>query len=592
MRAPEPGHPAATLSLSVAFGGRSIKRSRDIQKFHPGFPGWNFCVILRVQSNWKLTWQGHSMQLRSRKTIRRIIIIMDNAATSAAFVLALYLRMWTRMEPWKVRLYSTVYILNLLLYLFWNTYRRAKKHEYDITQMDPVENLVRVARERIFQYAALIILLAVVRSFEQLSRQMLLYWVFFDILFTAVLRLKLRTKLLLEQTKYARRHYVLLVTTKEKEAVARARLSMLLKERDVLAGVCLLDRDQEPESDFLETWLSNVRRQTACHEEAGDSASPALKAFLYLPNTPQDVRDGVISFLQGKKIPVSSVLFDKGRCLPYKMVCSMGGYAAMEYDTLSEQCKVFGVSYAVSDVETAAFSLLDLMADKSGRPAGKLSGEYICFSNVHTLMMAQDDAEYFNILNGSAFTFPDGAPIAEYQKRRGFSRAERVAGPDLMDAVFRATMDGSIRHYFYGSTQETIDKLRVNLEKRYPGIQIAGMVSPPFREETEEEDAETVRRINESGADIVWIGLGAPKQERWMARHKGMLGGVMMGVGAGFDFYAETIKRAPVWCRKIGMEWFYRLCQDPGRLANRYIVTNVQYALCLIREHLHLGKKR
>ena len=532
------------------------------------------------------------MQLRSRKTIRRIIIIMDNAATSAAFVLALYLRMWTRMEPWKVRLYSTVYILNLLLYLFWNTYRRAKKHEYDITQMDPVENLVRVARERIFQYAALVILLAVVRSFEQLSRQMLLYWVFFDILFTALLRLKLRARLLLEQTQYARGRNILLVTTKEKEAIARARLSMVLMERDVLAGVCLLDREREPGSDFLEAWLSDVRRQAAGREDAVSSDLLDLKAFLYLPDTPQGVQDSVISFLQNKKIPVSSVLFDKGHCLPYKMVCSRGGYAAMEYDTLSERCEVFGVSYAVSDVETVAFSLLELMADKSGGPAGKLSGEYICFSNVHTLMMAQDDADYFDILNRAAFTFPDGAPIAEYQKRRGFSRAERVAGPDLMDAVFRATMDGSVRHYFYGSTQETIDKLRLNLEKRYPGIQIAGMVSPPFRQETEEEDAETVRRINESGAGIVWIGLGAPKQERWMALHKGMLGGVMMGVGAGFDFYAGTIKRAPLWCRKIGMEWFYRLCQDPRRLANRYIVTNVQYALCLLRESLHLDRKK
>ncbi len=528
------------------------------------------------------------MQLRSRKTIRRIIIIMDNAATSAAFVLALYLRMWARMEPWKIRLYSTVYLLNLLLYLFWNTYRRAKKHEYDITQMDPVENLVRVARERIFQYAALIILLAVIRTFDQLSRRMLLYWVFFDILFTALLRLRFREVLLQEQTKYATGRLALLVTTKENETIARARLSMLLKEKDVLADVYLLDQEGKSGGRSLEEWLLHAWRQGDGDCDQESHGFQTVKAFLYLPDTPQDERDRVISFFRDKKIPVSAVLFDKGRCLPYKMVCSKGGYAAVEYDDLSKRCRVFGVSYAVSDVETAAFSLLDLLDGKNGQSTVKLRGEYICFSNVHTLMMAQDDEEYRGILNGSAFTFPDGSPIADYQKRRGFLDAQRVAGPDLMDAIFRATMDGSVRHYFYGSTQETIDKLRINLEKRYPGIRIAGMVSPPFRKETEEEDAETVRRINESGADIVWIGLGAPKQERWMAEHKGRLGGVMMGVGAGFDFYAETIKRAPLWCRRIGMEWFYRLCQDPRRLANRYIVTNLQYVFCLIREKLHL----
>ncbi len=515
---------------------------------------------------------------------------MDNAATSAAFVLALYLRMWARMEPWKIRLYSTVFILNLLLYLFWNTYRRAKKHEYDITQMDPVENLVRVIRERIFQYAALIILLAVARSFEQLSRQMLLYWVFFDILFTAILRLRLRTRLLEQQARYARGLHVFLVTTREQETLAKARLSMLLKEKIVLTSVYLTGEGQEPDRKDLERWLADAGRQGAALESQEESGEPLVqRAFLYLPDTPQKVQDGVLSLFRTRKIPASVMLFDKGRCLPYKMVCSKGGYAVAECDSLAEQCSVFGVSYTVSDVETAAFSLLDRMGDrdKSGRPAGSLAGEYICFSNVHTLMMAQDDLAYRDILNGAAFTFPDGSPIAEYQKRRGFLTAERVAGPDLMDAVFRATMDGSVRHYFYGSTQETIDKLRVNLERRYPGIQIAGMVSPPFRKETEEEDAETIRRINASGAGIIWVGLGAPKQERWMAEHQGKLCGVMMGVGAGFDFYAETIKRAPVWCRKIGMEWFYRLCQDPKRLANRYIVTNLQYTLCLIRETIH-----
>lgn len=218
--------------------------------------------------------------------------------------------------------------------------------------------------------------------------------------------------------------------------------------------------------------------------------------------------------------------------------------------------------------------------------AGSLSGEYICFSNVHTTVMAHDDPSYRDVLNGSALTFADGRPIAQRLRGEGFPGSVRVAGPDFMDAMFRATMDGKAGHYFYGSTQETIERLAAELPKRYPGIRIVGMVSPPFRPETPEEDAASVAAINASGADFVWIGLGAPKQEKWMAAHRGRVDGVMLGVGAGFDFYAGTVKRAPSWVQKIGLEWFYRLLQDPKRLANRYVVTNIQYMWYSVRERM------
>ena len=133
------------------------------------------------------------------------------------------------------------------------------------------------------------------------------------------------------------------------------------------------------------------------------------------------------------------------------------------------------------------------------------------------------------------------------------------------------------RHFFYGSTEETLEKLQKHLGENYPGVQIAGMYSPPFRSLTEEEDKEIIRMINESQADFVWIGLGAPKQERWMSDHKGIISGFMVGVGAAFDYLAGNITRAPEWMQKTNLEWLYRLMQEPKRLFKRYFYTNTKF---------------
>ncbi len=140
-------------------------------------------------------------------------------------------------------------------------------------------------------------------------------------------------------------------------------------------------------------------------------------------------------------------------------------------------------------------------------------------------------------------------------------------------------MDGKHSHYFYGSTEETLSALSEALPEKYPGLRIAGFYSPPFRELTEEEDSSVTAMIKEADPDFIWIGLGAPKQEKWMAAHKGAFRGVMLGVGAGFDFHAGTVKRAPRWIQKIGFEWLYRLFQDPKRLIKRYVVTNTKFLL-------------
>lgn len=205
----------------------------------------------------------------------------------------------------------------------------------------------------------------------------------------------------------------------------------------------------------------------------------------------------------------------------------------------------------------------------------ELRGKYICVGNVHTTVMAHDDAKYHEVQKNAAFVLPDGRPLSVYSKKHGFPEAERVTGPDLMLALF-ARRNG-LRHYFYGSKEETLALLRQKMTAQYPHLEIAGMVSPPFRALSEAEDAAEIEKINASGADIIWVGLGAPKQENWMYEHMDRVNGVMIGVGAGFDYHAGNIKRAPMWMQKLSLEWLYRLFQDPKRLFKRYLVTNTRY---------------
>ncbi len=236
-------------------------------------------------------------------------------------------------------------------------------------------------------------------------------------------------------------------------------------------------------------------------------------------------------------------------------------------------CNILGTEIAVTTMKHTIETLEGEME--------RLRGQYICVSNVHTTVMAYEDAAYRRVQNGAAIALPDGKPLSLYSRKHGFPEAERVTGPDLMGELF--ARDNGLSHYFYGGTPETIEVLSRKLRATYPNLRIAGMVSPPFRPLTPEEDAEEIRRMNASGADIIWVGLGAPKQENWMYEHRGKVNGVMIGVGAGFDYHADTIKRAPSWMQKASLEWLYRLMQDPKRLFGRYLKTNFKY-LWLIRK--------
>lgn len=232
-------------------------------------------------------------------------------------------------------------------------------------------------------------------------------------------------------------------------------------------------------------------------------------------------------------------------------------------------CEIMGVHIAVTDMARTVQCIQDHLE--------RWRGEYICVANVHTTVTAYGDPAYRAVQNGAVLALPDGGPLSRYSRRKGFSQAQRVTGPDLMQQMLRSGDERPYRHYFYGSTPETLRLLRQKIEQQYPGAVIAGMESPPFRPLTPQEDAEAVARINAARPDFVWVGLGAPKQEQWMADHQGRVQALMIGVGAAFDYEAGNIRRAPAWMQRCSLEWLYRLLQDPKRLFKRYFVTNTRF---------------
>jgi N-acetylglucosaminyldiphosphoundecaprenol N-acetyl-beta-D-mannosaminyltransferase len=204
------------------------------------------------------------------------------------------------------------------------------------------------------------------------------------------------------------------------------------------------------------------------------------------------------------------------------------------------------------------------------------TGGYVCFSNVHTVVTAHRDDKLREITNNSLVTAADGKPLYIVGRMCGHECAGHVPGPDFMQYLLAE--GGKLRHYFYGSTQSTLDALINNITERYPQAVIVGAYSPPFLESRPGVSETALENICRVRPDIVWVGLGAPKQEYWMSRNwKKLRPAILMGVGAAFDFHAGTKKRAPFWYRKLGMEWLYRLCQEPARLWRRYTVTNTLF---------------
>ncbi len=214
----------------------------------------------------------------------------------------------------------------------------------------------------------------------------------------------------------------------------------------------------------------------------------------------------------------------------------------------------------------------------------------IGFTNVYTIMRAREDRELLLDLSRFTLSVPDGMPLVWLSRCTDTPIHDRVYGPDLFGLFCQESRNGEFRHFFYGSTDTVLEGLRRNLLKRYPGIEIAGMISPPFRPLTSTEEERYITEINASGADVLWIGIGSPKQEKWMARMRPRLEvPVLAAVGAAFDYYAGTKKQAPKVWQKNGLEWLYRLLQEPRRLATRYLVYNPLFILRIVQQAM--GKK-
>lgn len=229
------------------------------------------------------------------------------------------------------------------------------------------------------------------------------------------------------------------------------------------------------------------------------------------------------------------------------------------------------VSFKVLGVNVDAVQIPDVVAKIELWIRQQSAGHFIAVTDMHSISQAQRHQDFKVILNSAHLLVPDGTPLVWLGRRAGYSMKRRVYGPELMETVCRET-GAKYKHFFYGGAPGVAEHLAEILHQRY-AIQIAGTYSPPFRSLTLKEEEQVVRLIRESGADILWVGLGSPKQERWMHAYCDRLNvPVLAGVGAAFDFVTCRVRQAPRWVREHGLEWLFRLVQEPRRLWRRYLV--------------------
>jgi N-acetylglucosaminyldiphosphoundecaprenol N-acetyl-beta-D-mannosaminyltransferase len=241
---------------------------------------------------------------------------------------------------------------------------------------------------------------------------------------------------------------------------------------------------------------------------------------------------------------------------------------------------ILGVPLAMTDY-ARTMDMMDAMVERRERG-------YVCAAPVHAVMVAQDEPETYAALRGSTLTVPDGMPLVWAANMLGEQLPDRVYGPELMLRYNQRCAELGHRVWLYGGyDQGSLVQLALSLRRRHPGIQIAGGYSPPFRDLTAEEEDFVVEQVNDSNADVLWVGIGVPKQEKWMARMRERLDvPVMCGVGAAFDFHAGRISQAPRWMQERGLEWTYRIAQEPRRLLPRYLYFNPRFLASFTRQLL------
>lgn len=236
-----------------------------------------------------------------------------------------------------------------------------------------------------------------------------------------------------------------------------------------------------------------------------------------------------------------------------------------------DRANILGVGFTAAELPALIERVAGWIADGDGG--------YVCLTNTHVVMEARRSETLRQALNAGGMTLADGRPVMWTARLIGRRDVPHVRGADFVDAVCSRGAGESWKHYLYGGAEGVPERAAAELSRRHPGIQIAGCYSPPFRDLTEEEDEQAVARINAAGADVVWVGLGAPKQEYWMASHHGRLSAsVVVGVGAVFDFLSGRRPEAPRWMQRAGLEWLFRVGAD-RRLLRRYAVNNPRFVL-------------
>lgn len=258
---------------------------------------------------------------------------------------------------------------------------------------------------------------------------------------------------------------------------------------------------------------------------------------------------------------------------------------------MARKCGGGAASYAVLGVRVDAVQIPDVVSRMEEWIAHREACRYIAVTDMHSLMQARHSSSFKKVLQDADLAVPDGFPLVWLGRRKGFALRRRVYGPELMERFCENTAAKGYRHFFYGGAPGVAEALASRFASRFPGLQTAGAYCPTFLPLTQEEDAEEVRLINAARADVVWVGLGAPKQERWMSEHCSRLNaGVLVGVGAAFDFHTGRIAQAPVWMREHGLEWFFRLSREPARLWRRYLIYGTQFVALVLLEALGLKK--
>lgn len=209
---------------------------------------------------------------------------------------------------------------------------------------------------------------------------------------------------------------------------------------------------------------------------------------------------------------------------------------------------------------------------------------YVCVAPVATLVDCQKDAEYRRVVNNADMVTPDGMPVVWLGRSKGSRTIQRTYGPDLLLAVCQFGQSRGYRHFFYGSVPQTLDRLEEKLKVASPQLNIVGKISPVFKPKAVLEDQKMIDEINAAKPDVLWVGLGSPKQDFWMEIHRPLLNvPVIIGVGAAFDFLSGVKPQAPVWMRKSGLEWLFRLCSEPRRLWRRYLLGNSAFIYYVCR---------